>query len=51
MLTVPLVTAILCAVPGVNVVPLIDWIVGVVPSGSLSPVSGNNATAVSSLVV
>ena len=39
-LTVPLVTAIVCAMPGVKVVPLMLCMLGVVPSISLSPVNG-----------
>ena len=51
VVTVPFVTAIVCGIPGVNVVPLIEVIVNGSPSGSLSSVNGNNATGVSSSVV
>ena len=51
MVTVPLGTVILCGIPGVRAVPLIDTIVGVVPSGSLSFTNGVKTTGVSSLVV
>ena len=49
--TVPLVTDIVCAVPGVNVVPLIEAIDKVPPSLSLSPVNGNKVTVPSSATV
>ena len=42
--TVPPVTAITCAVPGVNGVPLIDTIVNGLFSGSVSNANGVNVT-------
>ena len=51
MFIVPLGTKIICAIPGVSTVPLIDTTVRTVPFGSLSAVSGNNVTGVSSFVV
>ena len=41
----------ICATPGVSVVPLMLWMVGVVPSGSLSPVNGVKVIAVPSSVM
>ena len=49
--TVPFVTAILCAVPGVNVVPAIDCTLKVSPSMSVSLVTRFSAVVPSSATV
>jgi len=50
-LTVPLVTAIAWAKPGVSAVPLIDRIESVSPSTSVSPVSRSSAALVVSWLI
>ena len=50
-LTVPSVVAITCAIPGVKSVPLIDTILKVSPSKSVSKSSGVNVTVPSSATV
>ena len=49
--TVPLVTAITCAMPGVKVVPLMLVMLKASPSTSLSPVNGVKVTVPSSATV
>ncbi|MNY77544.1 hypothetical protein D3C86_2174880 [compost metagenome] len=49
--TVPLLTAITWAVPGVRAVPPIETMVKVSPSGSLSKASGFRVTVASSATV
>ena len=46
--TVPLVTDIVCAVPGVSVIPPIEVMLKVLPSTSVSKVNGNKVTVPSS---
>ena len=51
MLTVPFATVITCAIPGVSNVPLIEIMVKVSLSASLSPFNGVKFTGPSSATV